>query len=189
VAPGDPQQRDPHEYTLHQQIAVQMHEKYPVPGTGPRPGFQFLTGQLDLPALTGGGATQRTQQPAQRNNLRGIAGTYTAKYEKLFTGGTWSIPPLMARQLQVELDANGNPRPKMWRLGGTPQHYSYRPFALGGVIVMGGQFSLGSGLPPAAEWLSSRMEYPREGLILEWVKGLDSGLREISDALISWHKI
>src|SRR6185503_3120361 len=26
LAPGDPQQRDPHEFTLQQQIAVQMHE-------------------------------------------------------------------------------------------------------------------------------------------------------------------
>ncbi len=33
------------------------------------------------------------------------------------------------------------------------------------------------------------MEYPREGLILEWVKELDSGLNGICDALISWHKV
>ncbi len=189
LAPGDPQQRDPHELTLQQQIAVQMGEKYPVPGTGPRPGFQFLTGQLNLPALTGSGAAQRTEQPAQRNNLRGIAGTYRPKYERVFTGGVWNIQPLIARQLQVELDASGNPQPKMWRLGGTTQLYSYRPFALRGVMVMGGQFSAGSGLPPAADWLWNMMEYPREGLILEWVRRLDSGLREISDALISWHKI
>jgi hypothetical protein len=132
---------------------------------------------------------QAVQQPTRTHNLRGIAGAYTPKYERIFKGGAWSIPLLIGRQIQVELDDSGNPHPKMWRLGGKLQLFDYRPYALGGNIVMGGQFSVGSGLPPAAEWLSSRMEYPREGLILEWVKELDSGLNEVCDALISWHKV
>jgi len=68
------------------------------------------------------------------------------------------------------------------------QPFSYRPYAISGKMVMGGQFSTGEGSPPHALWLSSMMEYPQEGLILEWVKGLDSGLNRTSDALISWHK-
>lgn len=138
---------------------------------------------------TGDTGPQATQQPARTQNLRGIAGTYMPKYEQIFKGGLWSIPLLIGRQIQVELDGSGNPHPKMWRLGGKLQLFDYRPYALSGNIVMGGQFTAGSGLPPAAEWLSSRMEYPREGLILEWVKELDSGLNEVCDALISWHKV
>ena len=33
------------------------------------------------------------------------------------------------------------------------------------------------------------MEYPRDGLILEWAKGLDSSLSILWDALFSWQKI
>ena len=39
------------------------------------------------------------------------------------------------------------------------------------------------------EWIWSSMEYPRDGLILEWAKGLDSRLSILWDALFSWRKI
>jgi hypothetical protein len=188
VAPGDPLQRDPHEMTLEQQVRAQTGDPYPVPGTAPKKGFHFVIGTMNIPAA-GAVGPRPAQQAAPQTDLRGIAGTYHPKVEKIFSGSYWSINLLVGRQLQVELDANGNPQPKMWRLGTTPRLFTYRPYALQGKIVMGGQFAVGPGRPPAGEELSSRMEYPRQGLIFEWVKELDSGLNEVSDSLVSWHKI
>jgi hypothetical protein len=132
---------------------------------------------------------QAAQQPARTHNLRGIVGTYTPKLEGIFKGGAWDIPLLVLRQIQVELDRSGNPRPKMWRLSGKWQPFDYRPYAPGGDIVMGGDFVIDSGSPPAGEWLSSKMEYPHEGLVLEWINVLDSGMNVVCDALVSWHKV
>jgi hypothetical protein len=54
---------------------------------------------------------------------------------------------------------------------------------------MNGRFALGTGRPPDAEWILSPMVYyPREGIILEWAKGLDAGLNTVWDALFAWHK-
>jgi hypothetical protein len=116
LAPGDPEQRDPHELTQQQQIALQTGEKYPVPGTGPKRGFHFVTGELYLPSLTQ--RDQPTGQPGQPVSLRGIDSTYTPKFIRLFSGNwsaaSWSTSRrLVGTRLQVELDANGNPRPKM----------------------------------------------------------------------------
>jgi hypothetical protein len=74
----------------------------------------------------------------------------------------------------------------MW-LGSQP--FSCQPYAPRGIMVVDGRFSLGHGIPPEARWIRSPMEYPREGLILEWAKGLDANLNIVWDALISWHKI
>lgn len=55
-APGDPDQDDPHARTLDQQIRGQMGEQYPVPGSGPRRGFDFETRELRLDAARSQGA-------------------------------------------------------------------------------------------------------------------------------------
>ena len=114
LAPGDPKQQDPHELTLQQQIKVQMGEKYPVPGTGPRKGFYFASRELFLPSLTesekSGGQTRE-----ESSQLRNIAGTYRPKYEKLFIGDVSIIPRMLARRLQVEQDSGGKLLPKMWQ--------------------------------------------------------------------------
>ena len=162
-----------------------MGEKYPVPGTGPRNGFYFASRELFLPSLTesekSGGQTRE-----ESSQLRNIAGTYRPKYEKLFIGDVSIIPRMLARRLQVEQDSGGKLLPKMWQ-GSEP--YSYLPYAAHKRIVMNGRFALGKGLPPASEWIWSSMEYPRDGLILEWAKGLDSSLSILWDALFSWQKI
>jgi hypothetical protein len=49
--------------------------------------------------------------------------------------------------------------------------YSYLPYAADKRIVVNGRFALGEGLPPAFEWIWSKMEYPRDGLILEALEG------------------
>jgi hypothetical protein len=187
VAPGDPKQRDPHSMTFDQQLRLQLGEKFPVPSDAPRKGFHYVIGVMNLPVA--GAVSPGTGQPApQAVDVRGIAGTYNPKFERLFSGSTVRIALLIQRQLQVELDGNGMPRPKMWRLGrGAPQLFSYRPYALVGKLVMAGQFQVG-GRPPTGEELSSRFEYPRQGLIFEMVHELDSSLNEVSDAFVSWHK-
>jgi hypothetical protein len=48
LAPRNPRQEDPHEWTLTQQIEAQMGERYPVKGTRPRPGFHDVSRQLHL---------------------------------------------------------------------------------------------------------------------------------------------
>lgn len=184
LAPGDPDQQDPHSWTLDQQIRNQTRQKYPVRGTEPRKGFHFVSRELYLPSYTGNEKSVPQTREAP-NQLKGIAGTYRLKFESLFVGNASIIPSLMTRGLQVEQDSSGKLVPKMWR-GSTP--YSYERYAVRGAIVMNGRFALGEGRPPAAEWIWSGMEYPREGLILEWAKGLDSGLNIVWDALFSWHK-
>lgn len=183
LAPGDPEQQDPHEWTLQQQIRAQMGEKYPVPGTGPRKGFYFSSRELFLPAFMKkpGGRTRE-----ESGQLRGIAGTYGPKFEALFSGSVFMIPTMMMRRLQIEQDAGGKLVPKMWKLS---EPYVYDPYVVHEPMVLSGRFTRGKGLPPASEWIMSSMEYPREGLILEWVKGLDSGLNIVWDALFSWRKI
>jgi hypothetical protein len=176
LAPGDPEQRDPHELTLPQQIKVQMGEKYPVPGTGPRKGFYFASRELYLPSFT----------REQSSQLRNIAGTYRPKYEKLFIGDSSIIPFLGTRRLQVEQDSGGKLLPKMWQ---GSESFSYEPYVIRTPMVMSGRFALGKGLPPASVWIWSSMECPRDGLILEWAKGLDSSLGVVWDALFSWQKI
>jgi hypothetical protein len=188
VAPGDPQQRDPHSMTLEQQLLQQLGDPYPVAGSAPKKGFHFVIGTMNLPVGAAVGA-RAAQKAAPANDVTGIAGTYNPKFEKMFSGSHWTMALLIQRQLQVQLDANGMPQPKMWRLGkGAPQLFSYRPYALGGKLVMAGQFAVGPGRPPAGEELSSRFTYPRQGLIFEMVNELDSSLNEVNDAFVSWHK-
>jgi hypothetical protein len=67
-----------------------------------------------------------------------------------------------------------------------PRPYAYQPYAVNPIRIMAGRFTLGSGSD--AESMISTMEYPREGIILEWVKGLDSALRFTWDALVAWRK-
>ncbi len=55
---------------------------------------------------------------------------------------------------------------------------------------MTGQFRLGEGSPPAAQWYSSAMEYhPNLGIILEWAKGFDSERKTTWDALFRWRRV
>jgi hypothetical protein len=82
----------------------------------------------------------------------------------------------MTRRLQVQQDSGGKLLPKMWRV---TELYSYEPYGAHTPIVMSGRFAMGKGQPPESEWIWSKMEYPREGLILEWAKGLDSGLKTV----------
>jgi hypothetical protein len=186
LAPGDPEQRDPHEYTLEQQIKLQMGEKYPVPGTEPQKGFHFVSADLPLPAFTAAAEASRPAAP-EPGALKGIGGRYSAKFESIFIGSAFLIPFLVNRYLQVDQDSSGKLTPKMWQPG--PTLFSYLPYAPHGHIVISGRFALGQGIPPDATWIYSNMEYPREGLILEWVKGLDAGLNTTWDALVSWHKV
>jgi hypothetical protein len=90
------------------------------------------------------------------------------------------------RRLQVEQDSGGKLLPKMWQVS---DPYSYESYGAHKPIVMSGRFALCKGLPPASVWIWSSMEYPRDGLILEWAKGLDSSLSLLWDALVSWQKI
>ena len=48
LARRNPKQKDPHEWTLTQQIEAQMGEKYPVKEMRPRPGFHYVSRQLHL---------------------------------------------------------------------------------------------------------------------------------------------
>lgn len=186
LAPGDPEQQDPHEFTLEQQIKLQMGEKYPVPGTEPPKGFHFASRELFLPSLTegekSGGHTRE-----ESSQLRNITGTYRPKFEALFTGHPSIAIRMAARRLQVEQDSGGKLLPKMWQ--GPSEPYSYERYVVHAPMVMNGRFALGKGLPPASDWIWSKMEYPRDGLILEWAKGMDSSLNIQWDALFSWHKI
>jgi hypothetical protein len=97
----------------------------------------------------------------------------------------WANPVQFFFYVQVEQDSGGKLLPKMWQ-GSQP--YSYEPSAPYKRIVMAGRFALGKGLPPAPEWIWSSMEYPRDGFILEWAKGLDSSLNILWDGLFSWQK-
>ena len=73
----------------------------------------------------------------------------------------------------------------MWQVS---EPYSYEPYVVHSSMVMCGRFTLGKGLPPFGRIVSS-MEYPRDGLILEWAKGEDSDFNTLWDTLFSWHKI
>jgi hypothetical protein len=161
-----------------------MGEKYPVAGTEPRKGFHFVSRDLYLPSHTGNEKSVPQTREAP-NPLTGIAGTYRLKFESLFKGKASILPPLLIRRLQVEQDSSGKPVPKMWR-GSEP--YSYQPYALSGLIVISGRFAIGEGRPPEAQWIWSSMEYPRQGIILEWAKGLDANQEIVWDALFSWHR-
>src|SRR5262249_35984878 len=128
LAPRTPEQENPQRLTLQQEIAVQMGEKYPIPGSGPRAGFHFLTGTLGLPALTG--AAQPSRQPTQQTNLRGIVGSYLPYRVHVFVGPAWLYASLVSRRLQVDLDPQGAPRPRMWQWVASPQLYAYQPYAV-----------------------------------------------------------
>jgi len=118
-------------------------------------------------------------------SLRGIAGSYQPEFRNLFQGDVSIIPFLMTRRLQVDQAQGGRPKPRMWW---GSEELSYSPYGMNARLVMNGRFALGKGVPPDALWFQSGMEYPREGLILEWAKGMKSDLSTTWDALISWHR-
>ena len=126
------------------------------------------------------------KKTADASWLKGIVGTYKPKFEQQFIGNSSVIPLMMVRRLEVEQGADGKLIPKMQQAGSN--QYTYEPYAVHPPMVMSGRFALGQGIPPEAVWVWSNMEYPREGLILEWAKGLDSGLETTWDALFSWRK-
>jgi hypothetical protein len=107
---------------------------------------------------------------------------------RVFQGPAWTIPRLMMRRLEVDMDSSSRPRPKMWKLQTQPQAYSYEPYATSPRMVMAGRFSIGTS-PRFDESMVSRMEYPQHGLILEWVKDIDESLNYTSDSMVPWRKI
>lgn len=93
----------------------------------------------------------------------------------------------MLRRLRVEQDAQGALVPTMW--GMPSKRYSYLPYGVSPPDVMNGRFATGEGMPPDVEWIASSMAYPREGFILEYARGLDSGLHVLWDAYVGWDRI
>lgn len=173
------------EMTLDQQIRDQMGEKYPVPGTGPRAGFHFREASQTFPGYRA--VTSAAPAPMTPDRFRGIGGTYTPEFRKLFVGDMSQIAPLFARSLTVTMDGQGLPLPKM-TLGS--REYAFdnggpRPPSM----AMTGRFKMGEGRPPDAQWYWSAMEYfPDKGIILEWAHGQDSALNTIWDTLFLWRR-
>ncbi|MCE9672850.1 DUF4157 domain-containing protein [Myxococcus stipitatus] len=182
----DPGRVDRSEMTLNQQVSAYWGDKYPVPGSGPREGFHFVEGKQTFPGYAP--LTSRKPDLTTPDHLKGIAGTYKPELRKIFVGGMSGVFTLGARKLQVELGPQGVPTPKM-TLGG--KAYT---FLDGGprppTMIMTGQFRMGEGLPPAAQWIWSSMEYHADkGIILEWAHVLDSALNTTWDALFLWRRL
>jgi hypothetical protein len=129
-----------------------------------------------------------------------VPGTYSLKFEKLFSGPLSSLSSMMmGRQLQIEQDPSGKLVPKMWDLSET---YSYLPYAVdnprkdGRSVTLRGRFSRDKGFPKQFD--STLVHYPRlkPPRILEWVnvfnaEGLTTetgALKSVFNALFTWWK-
>jgi hypothetical protein len=171
--------------TLDQQIRSQFGDKYPVPGTGPHTGFHFAEGKQVLP----GYAQPKAAEPASpmATRTKGLTGTWTPEFRKVFVGDISQVMPLVARALKVDVDASGAATPRM-TLGS--RAYAFENGGPNATMVMTGRFKMGEGYPPQAQWYWSSFEYhPEEGLILEWAHGQDMTHDKLWGALFRWRRL
>jgi Domain of unknown function (DUF4157) len=136
LAPGDPDQDDPHERKQIEQIKGQMGVEYPVQGTGPRPGYRLETRQLRLPApetearratsalyvphevkMMGSGETEKVQRYGLSRLLR-LPHDFGSG--RLGSADLWSV--------------------EMWDLSEHMRPMLYRPLKLTGSNDYGGRF-------------------------------------------------
>jgi hypothetical protein len=133
-------------------------------------------------------STEREQPGGQAGEeigqVQDVLGTYSLKFEKQFSGPSHSIVSMMTRRLRIEQNPSGELLPKMWDLS---EAYFYEPYTVHKPAVLSGRFSRGKSFPE--KFQSVLVYHPREKILLEWVKGLDSGLSIVSDALFSWRKV
>ncbi|MBZ4401294.1 DUF4157 domain-containing protein [Myxococcus sp. AS-1-15] len=172
--------------TLTQQIRAQLGDKYPVPGTGPRPDFYFVEGRQFLPGYAQSDNTQPASPMAKRATTKGLAGAWSPELRGVFSGHISQMMLLTTRALNVDVDASGMATPRMTLVS---RPYAFENGGPTATMVMTGRFKMGEGYPPQAQWFWSSFEFiPGKDVLLEWAHGQDMTHDNLWDALFLWRR-